>query len=209
MKLKDIPILQLVIVSLLVVILLQRCGGNSKENGTQQPDTVRTIVKTVIVIHDSAKGIPQKTSTVKISTSSRDSIFYIDTTREHLLKLIETHYADHIYTDRYNFDSGRGFVQVDDTISQNGIKGRGYRSQLNLPVTTITNTITLPSKQVRQVYLGGGIQINQTDLINGVKVGLLYKDKQDRIFKAGVGTSFKLVPFVDLETYWKINLRKR
>jgi hypothetical protein len=136
-------------------------------------------------------------------------------------QLAEQHYRNNFYSDRIQLrdSSGKdvGFVNVNDTISQNKIAGRGVNYQLKFPVitntitTTITNTIQEPPK--RQLYIGGGITGTTTLPINGFNAKLLYKDKKDNQFGVSAGLLKiaglpKMQPQFEISKYWKIKLKK-
>lgn len=102
-----------------------------------------------------------------------------------------------------------GVVNLEDLISENQIKLRKPSYQLSFPHTT--TTITLREPPVRQLYVGGGLAGGSSSLLNGVDVGLVYKNKKDRLFelKGGFRTfNGQFYPEVQLSTYWKIRLKK-
>ena len=89
-------------------------------------------------------------------------------------------------------------------VQQNKFLGRSYITNVTIPEKTITITNTLHPKPTRQFYIGGGISGNKTSLINSVNVGLLYKDRRDRIF--GIGASYNGQINYGVQSYWKIKL---
>jgi hypothetical protein len=85
----------------------------------------------------------------------------------------------------------------------NKLSGRLISYNLNIPTKTITITKTPPA--VRQFYIGGGIYGNPLTIIKSANLGVLYKDRQDRIFVASVG--FDGQPIYGFHSYWKIRLK--
>jgi len=195
--------LYLIIGVLLLVILLQRC--TSGEPIKPVPPTVK--IDTVWVKHDSLiyskpkivtviKGVPQiqyvpDTSYAKLVVQYKD--------------LVDLYTAQNIFSDTLKIDS-IGYVNVKDTITENIIKGRSYNYKLKYPVVTKTITLQVPPKT--QVYIGGGLQGNQYNIINQFSAGLLLKTKKDKIYglSAGISTDGKIQ--YGLQSYWKIKLGK-
>jgi len=195
--------LYLIIGVLFLVILLQRC--TSGEPIKPVPPTVK--IDTVWVKHDSLiyskpkivtviKGVPQiqyvpDTSYAKLVVQYKD--------------LVDLYTAQNVFSDTLRIDS-IGYVNVKDTITENVIKGRSYNYNLKYPVVTKTITLQVPPKT--QVYIGGGLQGNQYNIINQFSAGLLLKTKKDKIYglSAGISTDGKIQ--YGLQSYWKIKLGK-
>lgn len=120
--------------------------------------------------------------------------------------LLQLYLTKNIQKDSLKIDS-IGYVSVTDTVTKNLIANRKFSYNLKYPV--ITNTITLPPKPRNQLYIGGGIQGNQTSLVNQFNAGLLWKNKKDQIFGvySGINTDVKLQ--FGVQSYWKINLRRK
>lgn len=102
-----------------------------------------------------------------------------------------------------------GNVNINDSVNQNVIIGRDVDYQLEFPIitNTIIKTITKTSPSKRQFYIGGQITGNQKSLINGGILGLIYKDRKERIYTINAGgiTYQNLVyPQFLIGTYWKI-----
>lgn len=103
-----------------------------------------------------------------------------------------------------------GVVNLNDEISENKFKSRQPSYQLSFPSTTTTITIREPYVPRNQIYAGFGISGNQISLVDGAYVGLMFKNKKDRVFGASAGVLLvngKIQPQFGLSTYWKIKLK--
>jgi hypothetical protein len=193
-----------VIIALIAIILLQRTGCSyiSKEAPKVTIDTLISVIE----IHDTIPGKPVFIK-AKTDTVWRDSlIFKPDTNYEGLLKqyiaLGDSHFAKNIYKTNYELDSF-GTATVADTVVANKLSGRLISYNLNIPIKTIT--ITKPAPPVKQFYIGGGLYGNPLTVIKSANLGVLYKDRKDRIFIASVG--FDGQPIYGFHSYWKIKLK--
>jgi len=196
--------LYIVIIALIAVVFLQRTGCTYIPKEAPKV-TIDTLIS-VIEIHDTIKGKPVFIK-AKRDTIWKDSlIFKPDTNYEGLLKqyiaLGDSHFTKNIYKTNYELDSF-GTATIADTVVANKLSGRLISYNLNIPTKTITITKTPPA--VRQFYIGGGLYGNPLTIIKSANLGVLYKDRQDRIFVASVG--FDGQPIYGFYSYWKIRLK--
>jgi hypothetical protein len=196
--------LYIVIIALVVIILFQRNGCTYIPKETPKV-TIDTLIS-VIEVHDTIPGKPILIKAKK-DTLWRDSlIFQADTNYANLLKqyitLGDSMFSKNVYKTSYELDSF-GTATVVDTVTANKLAGRLISYNLNIPTKTIT--ITQPASPKRQIYIGGGLAGNNTNLVGSVYLGALYKDRQDRIFGAQVGFNNEI--FYGISSYWKIKLR--
>lgn len=195
--------LYLIIGVLLLVIFLQRCGSDKPV--TPVPPTVE--IDTVWVKHDSM--IYSKPKIVTVIKGIPEIQYVPDTSYSKLViqykSLVDLCTAKNVYSDTLKIDS-IGYVNVLDTISKNRIQGRRFKYDLKYPV--VTKTITLQAPPKTQVYIGGGLQGNQYNIVNQFNAGLLLKTKKDQIYgvSAGMNTDGKVQ--YGLQSYWKIKLGK-
>lgn len=112
--------------------------------------------------------------------------------------------------------SNIGTITLFDTISNNRIIGRSFKSDVKQKI--IRDTIFTPIPRQNEVYLGFDAKIDKPNVINIIGIGVLFKNKDDRhLYKLGVGvtnrvddqgTNGKLVPFLGAGAYWKIKSKK-
>ena len=193
--------LYLVIGVLIAILLLQRCGGgNTPETPAPKIDTVIKYIR----IHDTVKG---KTKYIKgeTDTSWITVIDYVpDSNYPLLLKqykaLGDRHFKTNVY--RTKFLIKYGSVHVTDSIFGNELITSSLELDAIFPDRTIT--IVKPLPPVRQLYVGTFLTGDRKDFINSINVGLLYKDKKDKIFGLSVGYNNVGTIQYGASSYWKI-----
>ncbi len=221
---------EILIVGLIVVILLMRaCSGDSsidpkdivKVDGKdyelleQKVDTV--FVEKVIEV---PKYVPKYIT--KVETVTVEVPADVDS-----LKVVEDYYAKYIVTDTLNltYDFGPeitidslgtkpnpslGFGFLTDTISQNRILSR--KIEWNFQIPTIYNTKIVKELPKRELYYGFGGAFNKTDFIQSANFGILYKDKQNKVFGLNLGvlnSNNDVTPFIGDSMYWKLSFKKK
>lgn len=176
-------LLYLVIGGLIAVILLQKYGGNALETPAPKIDTV---IK-YITVHDTVKG---KTKYIKgeTDTSWITLVEYVpDTNYPRLVKqykaLGDRHFKTNIY--KTKFPIKYGSAQVTDSIFGNELVSSSLEIDAIFPEKTIT--IVKPLPPVNQFYVGTSLTGYNQAFINSVSVGLLYKDKKDKILGLSLG----------------------
>lgn len=194
--------LYLVIAVLLAIIFLQRCGGEKPH--TLPPSIIHD---TVWIKHDSV--IYSKPKIVTVIKGVPEIQYVPDPSYDKLViqykSLVDLCTAKNVYSDTLKIDS-LGYVNVLDTISKNRIQGRRFKYELKHPVITKTVTIQAPPKT--QMYIGGGLQGNQYDIINQFNAGLLLKTKTDKMYGIYTGINTNGNMQYGLQMYWKIKLHK-
>lgn len=194
--------LYLVIAVLLAIIFLQRCGG-------EKPHTLPPSIKhdTVWIKHDSV--IYSKPKIVTVIKGVPEIQYVPDPSYDKLViqykSLVDLCTAKNVYSDTLKIDS-LGYVNVLDTISKNRIQGRRFKYELKYPI--VTKTITLQAPPKTQMYIGGGLQGNQYDIINQFNAGLLLKTKTDKMYGIYTGINTNGNMQYGLQMYWKIKLHK-
>jgi hypothetical protein len=195
--------MNIVIIVLIVVLLLQRCGGDKSE--PVQPSVKRD---TVWIVKDSTIITkPQLVKTIEVPIERWDTEYLPDT---NYAKLLEQYVALSskflqmgIYQDTVKLDSF-GYVAIKDTVTKNALSGRLVDYHIKVP--KITETITVHEKKRNQVYIGGSII--GSPVPNGIMGGFMVKTKKDKLFGGSVGVN----SFGDLQygihSYWKIKLKK-
>ena len=205
-KLNKISISEILIIVLLIVILLQRCGRNP-ENPTG-PQITRD---TVWVHTDSTiTKQPQCIKTITVPIEQWNTEYLPDTSSMAILikqytELANKFLAINIHQDSIRIDT-IGTVRITDTVTNNLIKSRKTTYSFKIPI--ITNTITIPEPKKTQWFAGGFIQGEQGILIDEIGAGLLIKNKKDQIFGGYVGLSTSGAIQIGLSSYWKIKIKK-
>ena len=205
-RLKQFNPLHILIVVLFVIILLQRGCKNTESQIITQIDTVTQVKYERIVEYGVSKP--------RFIKGERDTI--VETKIEYVLSeedyglverldtLIELYSMKNIYLDSIKVDTF-GYIKITDTVQENKFLGRSFVTNITIPEKTITTTKTITLPPVRQFYIGGGLMGNRFSLINSASAGLLYKDKQDRIFGVSIGAASGQLSY-GVSSYWKIKL---
>ena len=119
-----------------------------------------------------------------------DSIPYIllavDTTTIHdTIKVLSDYSRIYAYSDTIIQDSNKFYIQ--DTITQNRIKGRSFKADLHEKTIIITNNIQPKSKN--ELYLGFLADLRTFDNKLGVGVGLGFKTAKNGLFSLSASTN--------------------
>lgn len=203
-----LTIANIIIVVLVAVILLQRlgCGGGN----------VIPPVSDTTVVHDTTwqKYDSVVVKKVKVKEVIHDTLppQYLpnpmyDSLKVQYEELAKDYLAKKIYADTLKIPQLTGLFIVNDTIKNNELIGRSWKADYIIPLVKETVTITKQAPQKRQLYVGGGIAANKTNIASA-QVGLMYKDRKDRIIGAYVGFNPAGQMSVGVQSYWKITLKK-
>ena len=202
MKINFNNILSIAILILAVIIVFQR--SNSSPDIIEKPTIVRDTVwqKKDSVIYTSPKVV--QTIPVKVVSEK----YLPDPNYEKLVlqyqELVKLHLSKNVQKDSVQIDS-IGFVKVTDTVQNNIVQNRKWEYNLKYPI--IKETIIQPPKKVNQLYIGGGLQGNQYNVINSINGGLLYKNKKDQIYGLSVGINTNGQVVYGVSSYWKIKFK--
>ena len=202
MKINFNNILSIAILILAVIIVFQRI--NSSPDIIEKPIVIRDTVwqKKDSVIYTSPKVV--QTIPVKVVSEK----YLPDPNYDKLIlqyqELVKLHLAKNIQKDSVQIDS-IGFVKVTDTVQNNIVQNRKWEYNIKYPI--VKETIIQSPKKVNQLYIGGGLQGNQYNIINSINGGLLYKNKKDQIYglSIGINTNGQLV--YGVSSYWKIKFK--
>lgn len=196
----------IIIVLVAIIILMRSCQSTffpQKPTVVTTYDTIwkethDTIIKEVKVV---------KREYIKPKEPQYTPGENIDTCRARFSYLLKKHIARTTYKDTIFLDS-LGTVTVIDTVWLNKLSKRTYIKDYKIPLVTKTTTIIKQPDPKRQLYIGGNLFGDKTQL-QLFAPGLLYKDRKDRIFQANAGFNFNGTITVGLGAYWKIDLNKK
>lgn len=87
--------------------------------------------------------------------------------------ILKDYYAQVTYQDSTEFKYGK--VYINDTLSQNRIQNRSVRADFNIPVETVTRTITTKPRGFLSV--GVNVQGDQKEGVNMAGLSLMYTTK--------------------------------
>ena len=202
MKINFNNILSIAILILAVIIVLQR--SNSSPDIIEKPIVIRDTVwqKKDSVIYTSPKVV--QTIPVKIISEK----YLPDPNYDKLVlqyqELVKLHLSKNVQKDSVQIDS-IGFVKVTDTVQNNIVQNRKWEYNIKYPI--IKETIIEPPKKINQLYIGGGLQGNQYNIINSINGGILYKNKKDQLYGLSIGVNTNGQVVYGLSSYWKIKFK--
>jgi hypothetical protein len=111
----------------------------------------------------------------------------IDTTTIHdTLRIVEDYKTIRNYNDTIRIDS-LGYAYISDTISENKIKGRGFKAEIETRTIRIETTKVNPPK--KEVYLGFIGDLRRFDEKVGVGVGIGFKTAKNGLFTLSATTN--------------------
>lgn len=194
-----------IIVVLAIIILLQRCS-----KGNTSPTTEIKVTKDTVWVHKDSTiySKPQLIKTISVPVEQWNTEYLPDTNYSKLLKqyqeIVTKYLSSNLIQDSIKIDS-IGYLKIVDTISTNLVKGRSTSYKFKYPV--VKETLTIVPEPKRQVYAGIGLGGDGIKLIYQVSLGMLYKDRRDRIFGASVMASPSGIEY-GVQSFWKIKLKK-
>lgn len=205
---------KLVLIGILVVIiLLQRCGGKNNVTPKIVTDSFTTIKIVQIPIHDTISvpyAVVQKEIHDSVAPKGYIPSKNYDSLKLQYTALVDSIFTHNIYNRTFKVDT-IGTVSLDDTTYGNHLGYATFKTNLHYPKIivnkTINTTITVPEAAKNQVYIGGGLIGNNTDILSGVDGGIIFKNKKDQIFQGQIIFTGANIPVLySLSTYWKIKL---
>jgi hypothetical protein len=111
----------------------------------------------------------------------------IDTLTIHdTMRIVEDYKLVRNYNDTIRIDS-LGYAYISDTISENKIKGRGFKAEIETKTIRIETTKVNPPKN--EVYLGFIGDLRRFDEKVGVGVGIGFKTAKNDLFQFSVTTN--------------------
>lgn len=203
MKSLKVSIIMFLISMVLLVLLMRERGKNAEA----RPNDTVTVHDTAWQIHDSIriKKVPVPYEVV-VEVESKPQMLP-DTNyarlKEQYMALLKLYLNKFVYKDSIKVGD-YGYIAVLDTVKENKIVYRRTRDNFNIPVVKETKTITKYAPPVRQLYVGGGVLVNNTIGIRGAEAGLLYKTKKDEIYNLSAGVDINGNVMYGLNYFYKL-----
>jgi DNA-binding Lrp family transcriptional regulator len=170
------------VISMVLLVLFMR---ERSRNTEVKPNDTITVHDTTWKRYDSiiVKKVPIYKEVIVEVTSKPEMLPDTNYARlkEQYMALLKLYINKFVYKDTIKVGE-YGYIAVLDTVKENKIVYRRTRDNFNIPVVKETKTITKYAPPVRQLYVGGGVMVNNTIGIRGAEAGLLYKTKKDAIY---------------------------
>ena len=182
----------LLIVVLVVIILFTRsCDG--RDISTEPKVITKIEIRYDTIIIERISYVPKWRT--KIVTEIDTFQAPIDT-----LAILKNYYAKYYYSDTLQIDT-IGYAIINDTVTQNSILARDFKTNILIPTTTITTKEIYLNNN--EFYWGVGLQ-GRTDQINYLGTELLYRNKKKQAYGFGIGINQDFQPVLSGHMYWKI-----
>ena len=203
MKSLKVSIIMFVISMVLLVLFMRERSKNAevKPNDTitvhdttwKKYDSI--IVKKVPIYKEVIVEIASKPQMLPDTNYARLKEQYVALLQLYINKIV---YKDTIKVGDY------GYIAVLDTVKENKIAYRRTRDNFSIPVVKETKTITKYAPPVRQLYVGGGVVVNNTLGVTGAEAGLIYKTKKDDIYNITAGANIDGTVIYGVHYYYKL-----
>ena len=203
MKSLKVSIIMFVISMVLLVLFMRERSRNAeiKPNDTitvhdttwKRYDSV--IVKKVPIYKEVIVEVASKPEMLPDTNYARLKEQYMALLKLYINKIV---YKDTIKIGDY------GYIAVLDTVKENKIVYRRTRDNFNIPVVKETKTITKYAPPVRQLYVGGGVMVNNSLGVRGAQAGLIYKTKKDNIYNITAGANVDGTVMYGVHYYYKL-----
>lgn len=118
--------------------------------------------------------------------------------------ILRDYFVTRYYEDSTTTEYGQ--VWVTDSVTQNRISRRKWRTSFTIPI--VTNTVQVPAPARWQLYAGFSLVGNKQTLLNGFGPQLLLKTKRDQLYGIGAMYTAGGQIFYNGTTYFKINFNK-
>lgn len=206
--LKIFDLKTLLILGLIIVILLMRMcdGGNENDKKIVKIDgkkyeVVKHTIDTVIV--------PVKQTVFKEGkTIYKDVPIYVNVPPDvDTNQILKDFYSKVVYKDTIKLKDSLGYITITDTITKNSILNRLLDANINK--TTVKETMIVKELPNNQVYIGGVVGFDRTNIVNFFGPNLVLKTKKDKMFSLGVGYGLNKNLNIQTGMYWKISLKKK
>jgi hypothetical protein len=198
----------IIIICLIIVILLLRMC--SPKPPVKPGDTIKVGGKKYVVLHRiiDTQYIPKTKTVYKPGeTIYVEKPIYIDVPSDvDTGAILKDYYAKRVYKDSIKLEDSLGTITLIDTIQENKIKGRWFKSNINQIV--IKDSIIVEKPPVNQFYFGGVVGADRIVGFNFFGPSLVLKTKSDNMYSLGVGINNNRATSVQLGALWKIKLRK-
>jgi hypothetical protein len=197
----------LIVVLILVILLMKMC---SPKPPVKPGDTIKVNGKKYVVLHRTidTQYIPKTKTVYKPGeTIYVETPIYVDVPANvDTNAILKDYYSKRVYKDSIKLEDSLGSITLIDTIQENKIKGRWFKSNINQIV--IKDSIIVEKPPVNQVYVGGVIGADRKIGFNYFGPTFVLKTKSDNMYSLGLGINNNLNTSIQAGIFWKIKLKK-
>ena len=203
MKSLKVSIIMFVISMVLLVLFMRERSRNAEV----KPNDTITVHDTTWKRYDSiiVKKVPIYKEVIVEVASKPEMLPDTNYARlkEQYMALLKLYINKVVYKDTIKIGD-YGYIAVLDTVKENKITYRRTRDNFSIPVVKETKTITKYAPPVRQLYVGGGVMVNNSLGVRGAQAGLIYKTKKDNIYNITAGANVDGTVMYGVHYYYKL-----
>ena len=153
--------------------------------GETRPNDTLVVHDTAWQIHDSiiVRRIPKPYEVIVEIASKPEMLADTNYARlkEQYNALLQLYINKFAYNDTIRVGS-YGYIALLDTVKENKIVYRRTRDNFNIPIVKETKTITKYAPPTRNIFVGGGVIVNNAIGIRGAEAGMILKTKKDQLY---------------------------
>lgn len=123
--------------------------------------------------------------------------------KEQYMALLQLYINKSVYNDTIKVGS-YGYIALLDTVKENKIAYRRTRDNFNIPIVKETKTITKYAPPTRNVFIGGGVIVNNAIGIRGAEAGMIFKTKKDQLYNIKASVDLDGQVMYGVGYYYKI-----
>jgi hypothetical protein len=207
-NLKNIIIV--ILVSLIPLVILNP-GGYLPNRTINVP--VSVIDSIPYAVHDTIPYEVEVEVEVEVPVEVRVEVPVVQTVDT--LAILKDFYVKNNNKEEFKLPNNQGTITLDQVVTQNKIVSTEFITNITPKVKQ--DTIFVPEPKKNQLYFGAVTGLTQRDLISNIGMGVLFKTKEDKIFKVTGGVANRLqtdvtgsfYPYVEGGVFWKIKPKKR
>ena len=210
---KIFDIRHIVIVLLILLALLEFINP-----GGFMPNRVIKTVQTDSIPYAVHDTIPYETEVeVEVPVPYEVQVVVHDTvlTPVDTAAILKDYYVKNEVKETLTLPNGLGTIALNETISQNKVLSRSFDAKVKQKV--VKDTIYTPEPKKTQLFFGFDANFDKPNVVRLMGLGLILKDKSDRLYKVSTGVNNTVVnglsgefqPYIGGGVYWKINLKKK
>jgi hypothetical protein len=197
-------IITLLVIALVLFLWDWKCNGSAifkPQKAVRDTISVERVVTNTIHTKDTTyiPKIIRKTDSILV-TFWEDTLLPPPITDS--FKVYKEHYTINEYRDSQSVNNG--YVIIEDRVTQNQIMSR--RLTANIPVQTVTNTITLKPKPTAYPYVSANLT---GGYVWSAGLGIGLKDKKDRIWKVNYNSTISGQTFITGEAMLPVRFKKK
>lgn len=153
--------------------------------GETRPNDTLVVHDTTWQIHDSiiVRRVPKPYEVIVEIASKPEMLADTNYARlkEQYNALLQLYINKFAYNDTIRVGS-YGYIALLDTVKENKIAYRRTRDNFNIPIVKETKTITKYAPPTRNLFIGGGVIVNNAIGIRGAEAGMILKTKKDQLY---------------------------